>query len=37
MKKRMTLALGNIVEMTGCPSEKVLEGSMAGHRVVVVT
>jgi hypothetical protein len=27
----------NIVEMLGCPSEEVLEGSLEGHMVVVVT
>jgi hypothetical protein len=37
MTKVMTLALVNIVEMTGCPSEEVLGDSLAGHRVAVVT
>jgi hypothetical protein len=37
MKRGMTLASVNVVEMLGYPSEEVLGGSMAGHRAVVVT
>ena len=35
--KKGTLDLVNIVEMLGCPSEEVLEGSLEGHMVVAVT